>query len=74
MAVVGETMKVPVGPMTVPTPWSMLSEVALVLVQLRTAFCPAATLVGVAVSVTPSILTVALAVAVRPAAPVATAV
>jgi hypothetical protein len=51
----------------------MLSDVAFELVQLKTALCPAATFVGVAVSVTPRIFTVAVAVAVCPAEPAATA-
>src|SRR5215510_3049117 len=52
----------------------MLSEVALLLVQLRLADCPGPTLSGLAVRVTPRILMVADACVLTFPAPVAVAV
>jgi hypothetical protein len=52
----------------------MLTDVALVLIQLKLAVCPGPILLGLATSVTPRIFMVAVAEAVTPEAPVAVAV
>jgi bacteriorhodopsin len=70
----GETFRLPLGPFTTPTPWSILSDVALALVQLKLAVCPGPILLGLATSVTLRILIVAEAEAVTPPSPVAVAV
>ncbi len=40
MVAVGETVTLPVGTATLPTPLSMLTEVALAEVQVKVDFCP----------------------------------
>jgi hypothetical protein len=73
----GDTVTVPVGTATLPMPLSMLTEVALVAVQLKVDFRPAMIEVGVAekVSVGAAWVTVTVAEAVAlPPGPVAVAV